>query len=76
MVGFAFGVLAPRVPAQASNAHASWPIVQRIEGLLSRLTLEEKVGQMNMVEPGRFRVMVGASSEDLRLNTEFQVTAQ
>jgi beta-glucosidase len=29
-----------------------------------------------VVEPGQFRVMVGASSEDIRLKTEFQVTAQ
>jgi len=29
-----------------------------------------------VVEPGQFRVMVGTSSEDIRLKTEFQVTAQ
>jgi len=45
---FAFGVLAPRVQAQASNPDASLPIAQRIESLLGRMTLEEKVGQMNM----------------------------
>jgi beta-glucosidase len=28
-----------------------------------------------VVEPGQFRVMVGASSEDIRLRTEFQVLA-
>ena len=45
---FAFGVLAPRVPAQAANPDASLPIAQRIESLLGRMTLEEKIGQMNM----------------------------
>jgi beta-glucosidase len=29
-----------------------------------------------VVEPGQFRVMVGASSEDIRLKTDFQVTAR
>jgi beta-glucosidase len=29
-----------------------------------------------VVEPGQFRVMVGASAEDIRLHGEFQVTAQ
>ena len=45
---FAFGVVAPRVQAQASNPDASLPIAQRIGSLLGRMTLEEKVGQMNM----------------------------
>jgi len=44
----AFGVMAPRVQAQAPKPDASLPIPQRIESLLGRMTLEEKVGQMNM----------------------------
>ena len=67
---------------------AKAPIEQRVEDLLSRMTLEEKVGfditpdklafydiDMNKtVEPGEFEVMVGASSEDKDLlKAKFEV---
>jgi beta-glucosidase len=29
-----------------------------------------------VVEPGKFKVMIGASSKDIRLNGEFEIAAQ
>lgn len=44
----ALGALPPNTHAQAPHLDSSLPIAQRIESLLGRMTLEEKVGQMNM----------------------------
>jgi beta-glucosidase len=44
----AFVIIASGALAQAPKPDASLPVAQRIESLLSRMTLEEKVGQMNM----------------------------
>jgi hypothetical protein len=40
--------LTVRVESADDNRDATRPIAQRVEDLLSRMTLEEKIGQMNM----------------------------
>lgn len=59
------------VTASALYLNPSAPIGQRVEDLLSRMTLEEKVGQMNQcVGVEHFRSNMGTlSEEDLRTNT-------
>ncbi|HTG91194.1 MAG TPA: hypothetical protein VL866_01305 [Pyrinomonadaceae bacterium] len=42
-------------------------IEERVNALLARMTLEEKLGRdlRFVVEPGEFKIMVGANSEDV-----------
>src|SRR5271165_5324755 len=46
--GLAGGVATAEEPATPLYRDASQPIAQRIDDLLGRMTLEEKIGQMNM----------------------------
>ncbi|MBN1964211.1 MAG: glycoside hydrolase family 3 C-terminal domain-containing protein, partial [Anaerolineae bacterium] len=44
------------VPADAPYLDPNLPIAERVEDLLARMTLEEKIGQMTLVEIGSIRV--------------------
>jgi beta-glucosidase len=46
--GLAGGIARAQEPATPLYRDASQPIEKRIDDLLGRMTLEEKVGQMNM----------------------------
>jgi len=44
---------------------------QYIDGLMSRMTLEQKIGQLNLhsapgCEPGDFEIMMGPNSRDIK----------
>ncbi len=44
------GPLLPKPPANAIYKQSSQPIEKRVEDLVSRMTLEEKIGQMSLVD--------------------------
>jgi hypothetical protein len=73
--GLAGGIARAEEPITPLYRDASQPIEKRIDDLLGRMTLEETVrqGSWRVVEPGQFRVMVGSSSEDIRLTDQFEV---